>query len=184
LYDDNASSATEATRDYVLKIRDDKGHAPLLNVFGGKITTYRKLAEAAIAEIKGYFPRLGKSWTASQSLPGGDFPVDGAARLALDLGVAYPFASDRLLVRLVKAYGKDAYQVLGDAKSDNDLGHLFGWDLYQREVQWLMDHEYACTADDIIWRRSKLGLRLTQEEVASLEHWMQTEGLNQRALAS
>ncbi len=184
LYDDNASSATEATRDYVLKIRDDKGHAPLLNVFGGKITTYRKLAEAAIAEIKGYFPTLGKPWTASQSLPGGDFPVDGAARLALDLGVAYPFASDRLLVRLVKAYGKDAYHVLGDAKSEDDLGHLFGWDLYQREVQWLMDHEYACTADDIIWRRSKLGLRLTQEEVASLEHWMQTEGLTQRALAS
>ena len=120
----------------------------------------------------------------SQSLPGGDFPVDGAARLALDLGVAYPFASDRLLVRLVKAYGKDAYQVLGDAKSEDDLGHLFGWDLYQREVQWLMDHEYARTADDIIWRRSKLGLRLTQEEVASLEHWMQTEGLTQRALAS
>jgi glycerol-3-phosphate dehydrogenase len=87
-------------------------------------------------------------------------------------------------VRLVKAYGKDAYQVLGDAKSEDDLGHLFGWDLYQREVQWLMDHEYACTADDIIWRRSKLGLRLTQEEVASLEHWMQTEGLTQRALAS
>ena len=84
----------------------------------------------------------------------------------------------------MKAYGKDAYQVLGYAKSEDDLDHLFGWDLYQREVQWLMDHEYACTANDIIWRRSKLGLRLTQKKVASLEHWMQTEGLNQRALAS
>lgn len=184
LYDDNASSATEATRDYVLKIRDENGKAPLLNVFGGKITTYRKLAEAALSEIKGYFPSLGKSWTGEQPLPGGNFPVDGAGRLALELGAAYPFASDRFIVRLIKAYGTDAYAVLGDARSENELGRHFGWDLYEREVQWLMSHEYARTAEDIIWRRSKLGLRLTEDEIASLEHWMQTTGVEVSAVAS
>lgn len=90
LYDDKASSATEATRDYVLKLRDKNGKTPLLNVFGGKITTYRKLADAALSKIEDYFPSLGKSWTANQALPGGDFPVDGAGRLALDLSAAYP----------------------------------------------------------------------------------------------
>lgn len=184
LYDDNASSATEATRDYVLKTHDEHGKMPLLNVFGGKITTYRKLAESALTEIKNYFPKLGAPWTENTPLPGGSFPVDGAGRLALDLSTAYPFASDRLLVRLVKAYGTDSYQILGDAQSESDLGQLFGWDLFEREVQWLMVQEYARTAEDIVWRRSKLGLRLTDDEVASLQHWMQTEGVEHLARAS
>ena len=174
LYDDKASSATEATRDYVLKLRDKNGKTPLLNVFGGKITTYRKLADAALSKIEDYFPSLGKSWTANQVLPGGDFPVDGAGRLAIDLSAAYPFASDRLIIRLVKAYGTDAYHVLGDANTEKDLGQHFGWDLYGREVQWLIDNEYARTAEDVLWRRSKLGLRLSEDEIAGLEHWMQT----------
>ena len=184
LFDDNASSATEATRDYVLKRRDENGKAPLLNVFGGKITTYRKLAEAALAEMKGYFPSLGKSWTSDQSLPGGNFPVDGAGQLALELGAAYPFVSDRLIVRLVKAYGTDAYTVLGDAKSEHDLGRHFGWDLYECEVRWLMSHEYARTAEDVIWRRTKLGLRLNEDEIASLNQWMQTACVEVSAVAS
>ena len=87
-------------------------------------------------------------------------------------------------MRLIKAYGTDAYAVLGDARSENDLGRHFGWDLYEREVQWLMSHEYARTAEDIIWRRSKLGLRLTEDEIASLEHWMQTTGVEVSAVAS
>ena len=184
LYDDNASSATEATRDYVLKLRDKNGKTPLLNVFGGKITTYRKLADAALSKIEDYFPSLGKSWTVNQALPGGDFPVDGAGRLALDLSAAYPFASDRLIIRLVKAYGTDAYNVLGDAKTEKDLGQHFGWDLYGREVQWLIDNEYARTTEDVLWRRSKLGLRLSEEEIAGLEHWMQTKGTERLENAS
>jgi glycerol-3-phosphate dehydrogenase len=184
LYDDKASSATEATRDYVLKLRDKNGKTPLLNVFGGKITTYRKLADAALSKIEDYFPSLGKSWTANQALPGGDFPVDGAGRLALDLSAAYPFASDRLIIRLVKAYGTDAYNVLGDAKTEKDLGQHFGWDLYGREVHWLIDNEYARTAEDVLWRRSKLGLRLSEYEIAGLEHWMQTKGIERLENAS
>jgi glycerol-3-phosphate dehydrogenase len=177
LYDDNAPSATEATRDYVLKVHDKNGKMPLLNIFGGKLTTYRKLAEAALLKIKDYFPDAGKSWTADSSLPGGDFPIDGLGRLALDLRARYIFASDRFLVRLVKAYGTDSFTILGDAESKADLGRLFGWDLYEKEVKWLMAKEYARTADDIVWRRSKLGLRLSENEIADLEHWMQTEGL-------
>jgi glycerol-3-phosphate dehydrogenase len=184
LYDDNASSATEATRDYVLKLQDKNGKTPLLNVFGGKITTYRKLADAALSKIEDYFPSLGKSWTANQVLPGGDFPVDGAGRLALDLSAAYPFASDRLIIRLVKAYGTDAYHVLGDANTEKDLGQHFGWDLYGREVRWLIDNEYARTAEDVLWRRSKLGLRLSEDEIAGLEHWMQTKGIERLENAS
>ena len=175
LYDDNASSATEATRDYVLKIQDDEGKAPLLNVFGGKITTYRKLAEAAMVELRPYFPNLGAGWTAAKSLPGGDIPVDGVGRLALDLSTQYPFASDRLVARLVKAYGTEAAQILGDATHEKDLGQHFGWDLYEREVSWLMKNEFARTADDVIWRRSKLGLRLSEDEITSLEYWMQNQ---------
>ena len=175
LYDDNASSATEATRDYVLKVRDEGGKTPLLNIFGGKLTTYRKLAEAALWKMENYFPDAGKNWTADSSLPGGDFPIDGAGRLALDLGARYIFASDHFLVRLVKSYGTDAFAILGDAKSATDLGRLFGWNLYEKEVKWLMVKEYARTADDVIWRRSKLGLRLSENEVANLEHWMQNE---------
>lgn len=184
LYDDNASSATEATRDYVLKLRDKNGKTPLLNVFGGKITTYRKLAEAALSKIEDYFPSLGKSWTANRALPGGDFPVDGAGRLALDLSAAYPFASDRLITRLVKAYGTDTYKVLGDAKTEKDLGQHFGWDLYGCEVHWLINNEYARTAEDVLWRRSKLGLRLSEDEIAGLEHWMRTKGIERLENAS
>ncbi len=173
LYDDNASSATEATRDYVLKIRDEQGRLPLLNVFGGKITTYRKLAEAALAQMKPYFPNMSRNWTAAVSLPGGDFPVNGAGRLAIDLSAKYPFLTDRFVVRLVKSYGTDAFLILRDAKSISDLGLLFGWDLYEREVHWLMQHEYAQTAEDIVWRRSKLGLRLNPSEIDALDQWMQ-----------
>ena len=97
--------------------------------------------------------------------------------MTLDLRARYIFASDRFLVRLVKAYGTDSFTILGDAESKADLGRLFGWDLYEKEVKWLMAKEYARTADDIVWRRSKLGLRLSENEIADLEHWMQTEGL-------
>jgi glycerol-3-phosphate dehydrogenase len=171
LYDDGASSATAATRDYVLKVNETAG-APILNVFGGKITTYRRLAESALEKIEQFFPNTGQPWTAGVALPGGDFPVDGVDALTQKLANAYAFLNARWATRLVKAYGLDAFDVLGDATAEADLGHNFGANLTEREVRWLMDNEFAHTAEDIVWRRSKLGLRLTIQEIDALDAWL------------
>ncbi|WP_354668072.1 glycerol-3-phosphate dehydrogenase [Pacificibacter marinus] len=171
LYDDGASSATAATRDYVVKV-DTSAGAPILNVFGGKITTYRRLAETAMEKIAPFFPRIGQPWTAGVPMPGGDFPVDDVKALTERLTQSYPFLDARWTNRLIKAYGGDAFEVLGDAKVATDLGQNFGANLTQREVVWLMDKEFAHTAEDIVWRRSKLGLRMTSQEIETLDDWM------------
>jgi glycerol-3-phosphate dehydrogenase len=173
LYDDGASSATAATRDYTLKV-DTTGGAPVLNVFGGKITTYRRLAEAALEKVGTVFPGLPGDWTAGVPLPGGDFPVDGVADLVARLRKQAPFLSDPWALRLVRAYGTEAFGMIDGASTAADLGRDFGATLTEREVAWLMRHEYARTADDIVWRRSKLGLRMTTEQIAALDGWMQT----------
>ena len=172
LYDDGLSSATAATRDYVLKLNQDDGGAPLLNVFGGKITTHRKLAEAALAKICPFFPNAGANWTAGISLPGGDFPLDGVIALIRSLRKNYPFLDEAWARRLVRAYGSEARIILGDAKSTEDLGRKFAATLTEREIVWLMEKEYARTAEDVVWRRSRSGLRMTQAEIGELETWM------------
>ena len=171
LYNDGASSATAATRDYVLKI-DQSAGAPILNVFGGKITTYRKLAESALEKIAAFLPATGQNWTAGVPLPGGDFPVDGVAALNDRLMAEFPFLSGRWAARLVKAYGVEAFDVLGEAKTKADLGQDFGADLTEREASWLVEKEFARSAEDIVWRRSKLGLRLTKQEIDRLDTWL------------
>ena len=171
LYDDGAKSATAATRDYVLTL-DDMGGAPLLNVFGGKITTYRKLAEAAMARIAPFFEGAEREWTAGVALPGGDFAVDGVAQLTGDLRRAYPFLDAFWAGRLIRAYGTEAAVMLGDAKTPEDLGPDFGATLTGREVAWMMQREYARSAEDVVWRRTRLGLRLSADQIAALEAWM------------
>ena len=166
LYDDGASSATAATRDYVLSL-DTEG-APLLNVFGGKITTYRKLAEAALHKLG-----LGAPWTARVALPGGDFPVDGAARLAAGLQADYPFLDAVWAARLVRTYGTEARKILGTAREKSDLGKDFGATLTEAELAWLCDAEFAETAEDVLWRRTKLGLRLGADQADAVAHWLQ-----------
>ncbi|MYM56870.1 glycerol-3-phosphate dehydrogenase [Thalassovita mangrovi] len=180
LYDDGASSATAATRDYVLKLDESTG-APVLNVFGGKITTYRRLAESALEKIGPFFPGTGGRWTGGAALPGGDFPVDGVDRLIAELRAAYPFLDAFWARRLVRAYGTEAAEVLGDAGSAADLGRDFGATLTEREVRWLMDREYAVRAEDVVWRRSKLGLRMSAEQIAALDDWMQDARSNGQA---
>ncbi|MFN3275584.1 MAG: glycerol-3-phosphate dehydrogenase [Paracoccus sp. (in: a-proteobacteria)] len=171
LYDDGAQSATAATRDYTLKV-DQTGGAPVLNVFGGKITTYRRLAESALDKIAPFFPGLPGAWTKGAALPGGDFPVDGVPALIADLRAAHPFLDARWAQRLVRAYGRDAAQVLTGADAPGDPGRDFGATLTEAEVIWLMDHEYARSAEDIVWRRSKLGLRLSAAQIGELDDWM------------
>ncbi|SIT77498.1 homodimeric glycerol 3-phosphate dehydrogenase (quinone) [Yoonia rosea] len=169
LYDDGAKSATAATRDYVLSL--DENGAPLLNIFGGKITTYRKLAENALKKLT---PLIGGGdpWTADAALPGGDFKVSDRDKLVADLMSDYPFLTDRWALRLVKAYGTEARAILGDASAAKELGQDFGATLTEAEVKWLMAREYARSAEDVVWRRSKLGLRLTSDQVAGLDAFM------------
>ena len=166
LYDDGARSATAATRDYVLAL--DAAGAPLLSVFGGKITTYRRLAEGALSKLAPFFPGASGPWTARVALPGGDFPVDGVCALTARLRARYPFLTTPWADRLVAAYGTEAEAVLGAAGTAADLGRDFGGTLTEAEVRWLVTREFAQSADDILWRRSKLGLHLTPDEAAAL----------------
>ncbi|MFT3973504.1 MAG: glycerol-3-phosphate dehydrogenase [Amaricoccus sp.] len=172
LYNDGASSATAATRDYVLALDAEAGAAPLLNVFGGKITTYRRLAEGALAKLAPSFPAASGAWTARVPLPGGDFPWNGVAALTARLRGRYPFLSEFWAGRLIRAYGSEAEAVLGDAGGAADLGHDFGGTLTEAEVRWLVAREFARSADDILWRRSKLGLRLDQAQAAALDEFL------------
>lgn len=177
LYDEGAASATAATRDYTLKV-DISAGAPVLNVFGGKITTYRRLAETALEKIG---PVLGVTkgvWTAGVPLPGGDFPVGDVARLIAELSNLYPFLDPFWARRLIRAYGTEARLMLGDVKTAADLGVDFGATLTAREVTWLMTREYARTAEDVVWRRNKLGLRLTAAQIAALDVWMQANSVS------
>ena len=173
LYDDGASSATAATRDYVLSLDADRD-APVLNVFGGKITTYRKLAESALAKLMPFFPQASGDWTAGVPLPGGDFPVEDVPRLISALQAEYGFLDAFWARRLVKTYGVEARIVLGNAAQAKDLGHMFGATLTQAELRWLMTHEFAQRAEDIVWRRTRLGLRMTAEQIDALDKWMST----------
>jgi glycerol-3-phosphate dehydrogenase len=170
LYDDGADNASAATRDYTLKLDDTA--APLLNIFGGKITTYRCLAESALAKISTQFEGLSGNWTAGVSMPGGDFPVDGVPALIAKLQASYPFLNEPWARRLVRAYGTDAAGILTDAKTLDDLGQDFGASITARELDWLKAHEFARTGEDVLWRRSKLGLRLTPAQVARINAYM------------
>ncbi len=180
LYNDGAKSATAATRDYVLSL-DTTGGAPLLNVFGGKITTYRRLAESALEKLSPFFPQAKGQWTARAPLPGGNFPHDGVAALVAKILADHPFLTPVWAARLVRAYGAEAPALLAGAKTAADLGRDFGATLTEAEVRWLMRHEFARRAEDVVWRRTKLGLRLSSDQVAVLDGFM-TEADN-RALS-
>ncbi|ETX15010.1 glycerol-3-phosphate dehydrogenase [Roseivivax halodurans JCM 10272] len=172
LYDEGGGSATAATRDYTLKV-DDAGGAPVLNIFGGKITTYRRLAESALEKISPYFDGLEGPWTAGVTLPGGDFEVQEAAAKIDGLASDYPFLGEKWATRLIRHYGTEAWDILGDATSADDLGRDFGHTLTEAEVAWLMDREWAETAEDVVFRRTRLGIRMSEAEIAALGTWMQ-----------
>ncbi len=160
LYDDHAADASAVTRDYVLDLDAGEGRAPMLSIFGGKITTYRRLAEHALQEMAPIFPRMGRAWTAGITLPGGEIPGGDFDTFLVGLASRYPGFPRAFLHRLARAYGTRAEMVLGEAASLAALGMDFGGTLSQREVDYLVEHEWARTAEDILWRRSKLGLHV------------------------
>jgi glycerol-3-phosphate dehydrogenase len=172
LYDDGATKAQEATRDYVLKVEASAGEPPLINVFGGKITTYRRLSEHMLEKVEGLLGKKGASWTAGARLPGGDFAHDGFDAEVARLHRAHPFLEAGHAARLVRLYGTRAHAILGAAKSTADLGRHFGADVYEAEIRYLMQNEWARSADDVLWRRTKRGLRLTREQASMLEEFM------------
>ena len=168
LFEDHAKNASSVTRDYVLKLRQG-GHAPFLSVIGGKITTYRKLAEDALKTLKPALPTLGAAWTEHAPLPGGD--IAGADFAAFERSCAkdYDWLDDAVRRRLARTYGTRIHQLLDGATSMQALGHHYGAGLYQREVDYLMAHEFARSAEDILKRRTKLGLHMTQAQIDGLQ---------------
>ncbi|MCO5084203.1 MAG: glycerol-3-phosphate dehydrogenase [Rhizobiaceae bacterium] len=183
LFDDGASKAQEATRDYVLKAEAPAGQGAIVNAFGGKITTYRRLAESMLEKIEEVLGKRGKSWTATAPLPGGDFPATGFDAQVAKLKAEYPFLDARLARRLTRLYGTRARSMLGLARSLGDLGRDFGGDLYEAEVRYLVEHEWAATAEDILWRRTKRGLKLSPEQAAALQAYLDRNGAGGRQAA-
>jgi glycerol-3-phosphate dehydrogenase len=174
LYDDGASEAQAATRDYVLEL-DEQAGAPILTIFGGKITTYRRLAQHALDKLAPYIGAAMRDksvWTGAAALPGGDFPVLGFEPLVSNLIRDYPWLDPAQARRLARAYGTKAREILGTTTCAADLGRDFGAGLSEAEIVYLMRSEWAEEAADIVWRRSKLGLRLAKAQVAALDLFM------------
>lgn len=183
LYDDEAGDPSSVTRDYKLDL--DGGpqgdSPPLVTVLGGKITTYRLLAEHAMSLLCPYFPGLGADWTAKASLPGGDLPDADFERFLDGFHRARPWIPADLARRLARAYGSRASDLLGDAKGLDDLGHDFGAGLYAREVDYLRRYEWARSGEDILWRRGKLGLHCEAGTEAAIDAWLAGENVARMA---
>ena len=173
LIDDGSGKPEAATRGYLFELDGGKGVPPILSVFGGKITSYRHLASDALDKLSGCLPGLGAGgWTKKAPLPGGDFPMTGQGALREEYARNYPFLRPEWIDRLVKSYGTLARSWLKDAASLDLLGPHFGSGLTGAEVDYLIDREWARSADDILWRRTKLGLRLTAAEASELHDYV------------
>ena len=174
LYDDKKADASAVTRDYVLDIEELSEEAPFMSVYGGKITTSRRLGEQAMQELAKYFKNAGDDWTESALLPGGDLYDADFDRFFNDMQKRYPALNEDLLKRLCHAYGTRITLILGDGKTQPDLGQNFGAGLYEIEAKYLINHEWATSAEDILWRRSKLGLHMTKDQRANFTTWFET----------
>ncbi len=172
LFDDGNSDAQSVTRDYQVISEGTGNQPPLISILGGKITTYRTLAEDVMDKVADFFDPLPPSWTGSRPLPGGSFDhLDFEGELDR-LRAHYPFLSERYARRLMRMYGNLGSKILKDAKRYDDLGEFFGGNLYESEVRYLIEHEWARSVEDILWRRTKEGLRLSKSEMAKLDQFL------------
>jgi glycerol-3-phosphate dehydrogenase len=174
LHDDGRVSAQDATRDFALELDGQAGEAPLLSIVGGKLTTYRHVAEEVLNRLGPVFPRMGPAWTRGAALPGGNLAGKSRDELACDLAAAFPLLGPGVADRLAATYGTVARDILAGVGRREDLGIDFGAGLCERELRHLVDNEWAITADDVLWRRTKLGLRLNEAERRRLADWCQS----------
>lgn len=172
LCDDESDNPSAITRDYTLALsQETHDQAPLLSVFGGKLTTYRKLAESAMQQLKAFFPEMKGSWTATEALPGGE-NMESVEQLMREIRAQVTDASEDLVKRWASAYGSRIWNILGEKSSVEQLGQHFGQGLYAREVDYLCTAEWVTTSQDVLWRRSKLGLSFTQKESEALDAYL------------
>ncbi|MCH7386577.1 glycerol-3-phosphate dehydrogenase [Acinetobacter modestus] len=172
LCDDESDNPSAITRDYTLALsQENDEQAPLLSVFGGKLTTYRKLAESAMQQLKAFFPEMKGSWTATEALPGGE-NMESVEQLMREIHAQVTDASEALVKRWASAYGSRIWNILGEKSSVEQLGQHFGQGLYAREVDYLCTAEWVTTSQDVLWRRSKLGLSFTQKETEALDAYL------------
>jgi glycerol-3-phosphate dehydrogenase len=171
LYDDGSDNPSAVTRDYVFELDAPGERLPLLSVYGGKITTYRELAERALHKLKPFYPTMGADWTAQGPLPGGDLGLEFDAFVGA-LVAGHPALPPKYLRTLARRHGSHANRILEGAHKIDDLGRHFGAQLYQREVEWLMREEWAVEAQDVLWRRTKEGLHMDEAQRAALGEWM------------
>jgi glycerol-3-phosphate dehydrogenase len=174
LFDDNAENPSAVTRDYVFELNDADGAAPILSVFGGKITTFRKLSEHALERLKPYFPGMAGPWTAGTALPGGDIVSADFDAFAAGLGRDYPDLPREVLNHYARLYGTRIHRLLNGVRTRSDLGRHFGGPFYQREAEFLQIEEWALTPEDILERRTKHGLHLTPGQKQAFSDWMFT----------
>jgi glycerol-3-phosphate dehydrogenase len=175
LYDDGTANPSAVTRDYMLRLDADQGVPPVLSVFGGKITTYRRLAEHALDKLAPWFPGRRGLWTATTALAGGDLPVKGLEPFAENqMQRDFPWLPQALRRALARRHGTNAYRVLENARSLSDLGSHFGADLYAREIDYIVEHEWAQNGEDILYRRTKAGLHLTAPERSAVAEYVAT----------
>ncbi|WP_461538000.1 glycerol-3-phosphate dehydrogenase [Spongorhabdus nitratireducens] len=172
LCDDESNDPSAITRDYTVTVEDMEGHTPLLNVFGGKLTTYRKLGEAALEQLRPYYPWMQPKWTATEPLPGGDLGTATFGQFLRNLKRNYHWLPPHLCRQYATRYGKRCLKLLENTHSLNDLGDYFGGGLYAREIDYLVRNEWAMSADDILWRRTKAGLEFSSEQKAKLEDYL------------
>lgn len=172
LCNDESDNPSAITRDYTLSLSGNAGEAPILSVFGGKLTTYRKLAESAMQQLAPFFPEMKPSWTAKASLPGGEHMTTPAA-LAVELQQRCPWLLEEVAQRWAITYGSRSWRIVSGAQALTDLGEHLGGGLYSREVEYLYDEEWATTVEDILWRRTKLGLSLTEPEQQAVARYLQ-----------
>ena len=169
-HNENISSIT---RDYVLNL-EYLDHLPFLTIYGGKLTTFRKLSENVLSKLKVFFPEMGLDWTMKKPLPGGDFLVNEKKDIISNLQKSYPFLDKNCAKRLINNYGTYSYQILKNVKSKKDLGINFGHSLTEIEVDWLLKNEFANSVDDILWRRTKLGLKFNVTQNNKLKKWIES----------
>lgn len=179
LMEDESSDAQAVTRDYTIEVDGSNPNAPLLSVFGGKLTTYRKLGQAAMKRLQPFFPDMSGDWTENALLPGGDFP----SREHLEAKIARyaPTIDIKLIKRWVRNYGTRTHQMLDGLTTENELGLHFGHGLYQAEVDYLVEHEWAISVEDILWRRTKLGLAFNTEQTEGLYQYINNDSQALRA---